>query len=116
VVQIHPPQPNLPFWFQWVEPISKTGIGDSKPKLPAQISGFLYAQFYTTAAKGTRFGFRLRRVTSLEAPNRCRSGAEWSFSAFMQQECFAAIWSGQAASEASVPDRFAHNLDLPFQP
>jgi hypothetical protein len=31
-------------------------LGDSEPNFPAQISGFLYAQFYATPVKGTRFG------------------------------------------------------------
>jgi hypothetical protein len=63
-------------------------LGDSKPNFPAQISGFLYAQFYATHVKGTRFGiFALGECPRWEALNRCRSGAQWSFSAFMQQEC-----------------------------
>jgi hypothetical protein len=38
-------------------------LGDSKPNFPAQISGFLYAQFYATPVKGTRFvHFRPLRV------------------------------------------------------
>ncbi len=53
-------------------------LGDSKPNFPAQISGFLYAQFYATPVEGIRFGiFRLLRVPSLVAPNRCRYGAQW---------------------------------------
>jgi hypothetical protein len=35
---------------------SHNWLGDSKPNFPAQISGFLYAQFYATPVKGTRFG------------------------------------------------------------
>jgi hypothetical protein len=31
-------------------------LGDSKPNFPAQISGFLYAQFYATPVTGTVFG------------------------------------------------------------
>src|ERR1700733_13781062 len=55
VVQIHPPQPNLPFGFNGLSQ-SHNWLGDSKPNFPAQISGFLYAQFYATPVKGTRFG------------------------------------------------------------
>jgi hypothetical protein len=63
-------------------------LGDSKPNFPAQISEILYAQFYATPVKGTRFDiFVFRRVPSVEAPNRCRSGVQWSLSAFRQQEC-----------------------------
>jgi hypothetical protein len=31
-------------------------LGDSKPNFPAQISEILYAEFYATPVKGTRFG------------------------------------------------------------
>jgi hypothetical protein len=31
-------------------------LGDSEPNFPAQISEILYAQFYATPVKGTRFG------------------------------------------------------------
>ena len=44
-------------------------LGDSEPNFPAQISGFLYAQFYATPVKGTRFGiFALRAPFSWELP------------------------------------------------
>jgi hypothetical protein len=54
-------------------------LGDSEPNFPAQISGFLYAQFYATSMSGTRFGiFALGECPRWEAPNRCRPGAQES--------------------------------------
>ena len=44
-------------------------LGDSKPNFPARISGFLYAEFYATPVKGTRFGILvLRAPFSWELP------------------------------------------------
>ena len=68
VVQIHPPQPNLPFGFNGLSQ-SHNWLGDSKPNFPAQILGFLYAEFYATPVKGTRFGILvLRAPFSWELP------------------------------------------------
>ena len=44
-------------------------LGDSEPNFPAQISGFLYAQFYATLVKGTRVSAFSPSASALQLGN-----------------------------------------------
>jgi hypothetical protein len=57
VVQIHPPQPTPLFGFNGLSQ-SHNWLGDSKPNFPAEISGFLYAQFYASSVFPCRLTHR----------------------------------------------------------
>jgi hypothetical protein len=63
-------------------------LGDSKPNFPAQISEIVYAQFYATPVKGTRFGiFVFGECPRWRHRIVAESGTRAFTSEFTQQEC-----------------------------